>query len=118
MIRLTNKKGGTMTKEEKKENKERSKTFLKNNIKENELIYYVVTHVSQSGMYRHIKFFYHDGKRLLNLSGYFSELLDYKWKGNGSLGVGGCGMDMGFHVISQVASELFGDYKKLKYENI
>ena len=107
-----------MTNKEKVIKKNEAKTVLKNDIKENELIYYVVTHVSQSGMYRHIKFLHHNGKRLNNISGLISDLLDYKWKDNGSLGVGGCGMDMGFHVISQVASELFGDYKKLKYENI
>ena len=35
-----------------------------------------------------------------------------------SLGVGGCGMNMGFSVISNLADELFGDYKKLKYEQL
>ena len=107
-----------MTKKEKATIKNNAKTVLKNNIKENDLIYYVVTHVSQSGMYRHIKFLYHNGKELENISHLISDLLDYKWKDNGSLGVGGCGMDMGFHVISQLASELFGDYKKLKYQHI
>ena len=107
-----------LTKKEKKQASEEAKIFLKKNIKENEVIYYVVTHVSQSGMHRHIKFFYYDGERNYNLSGYFSDLLDYKWIENGSIGVGGCGMDMGFHVISQVASTLFDDYKKLKYEAI
>jgi hypothetical protein len=43
-------------------------------------------------------------------------LLGYPIKKNDSLGVGGCGMDMGFHIISQVSSELFEDYKILKYE--
>ena len=48
-----------LTKKEKKQASEEARIFLKKNIKENEIIYYVVTHVSQSGMYRHIKFFYH-----------------------------------------------------------
>tara|TARA_R110002096_G_scaffold429507_1_gene642453 strand:+ start:211 stop:549 length:339 start_codon:yes stop_codon:yes gene_type:complete len=103
---------------DKAEKHESSKKWLLDNIKEKETIYYCVTRVSQSGMSRDIKFMYHDGKRLLNLSGFFSELCDYKWNGNGSIRVGGCGMDMGFHVISSVARTLFGDYKKLNYEAI
>ena len=66
-------------------------------------------------MSRDIKFMYHDGERLLNLSGFFSELCDYKWNGNGSIKVQGCGMDMGFHVISSVARTLFDDYKKNEF---
>jgi len=43
--------------------------------------------------------------------------LDYPYKTKTeSVGVSGCGMDMGFSVVSALASELFGDYKKLKYE--
>ena len=104
-----------LTKKDKAELHESSKKWLKENIKEQETIYYCVTKVSQSGMSRNIKFMYHDGKRLLNLSGYFSELCDYKWNGDGSIKVQGCGMDMGFHVISSVARTLFDDYKKLTY---
>ena len=107
-----------LTKKDKAELHESSKKWLKENIKEQETIYYCVTKVSQSGMSRNIKFMYHDGKRLLNLSGYFSELCDYKWNGDGSIKVQGCGMDMGCHVISSVARTLFDDYKKLKYEAI
>jgi len=107
-----------LTKKEKAELHESSKKWLKENIKEKETIYYCVTKVSQSGMSRNIKFMYHDGKRLLNLSGYFSELCDYKWNGDGSIKVQGCGMDMGFHVISSVARTLFDDYKKLNYQAI
>ena len=107
-----------LTKKDKAEQHESSKKWLKENIKEKETIYYCVTHVSKSGMSRDIKFMYHDGERLLNLSGFFSELCDYKWNGNGSIKVQGCGMDMGFHVISSVARTLFDDYKKLNYEAI
>lgn len=120
MICMFNKKrkGANMTKKEKAELHEEAKKWLKKNLKENETIYYCVTKVSQSGMSRNIKFMYHDGKRLLNLSGFFSELCDYKWIGDGSIKVQGCGMDMGFHVISSVAETLFDDYKKLQYQQI
>ena len=51
-----------LTKKDKAELHESSKKWLKENIKEQETIYYCVTKVSQSGMSRNIKFMYHDGK--------------------------------------------------------
>ena len=46
-----------------------------------------------------------------------AKALNYPFKEKtNSVGVSGCGMNMAFHVISQVATSLFGDYKKLKYE--
>ena len=33
-----------------------------------------------------------------------------------SVGVGGTGMDMGFHVVSTLASVLYDDYKAIKQE--
>ena len=53
------------------------------------------------------------------LSYNIAKALDYPFKKKtNSIGVGGCGMDMGFSVISNLADELFGDYKKLKYEQL
>jgi hypothetical protein len=94
---------------------------LKNWIKEGDTIYYVIKQVSSSGMYRHIDFYKFDvvdGKIVKSWLSYnIAKALDYPFKEKtNSVGVGGCGMNMAFHVISQVATSLFGDYKKLKYE--
>jgi hypothetical protein len=51
------------------------------------------------------------------LSYNIAKALDYPFKEKtNSVGVSGCGMNMAFHVISEIARSLFGDYKKLKYE--
>jgi hypothetical protein len=103
-----------------KEDKEQAKKRLLEILSKKDKVFYIVTNVSPSGMYRHIYFCtfkYEKGEiRRYWLSGLFSSLLGYPIKKNDSLGVGGCGMDMGFHIISQVSSELFEDYKILKYE--
>jgi len=54
-----------LTKKDKAELHESSKKWLKENIKENETIYYCVTHVSRNGMSRDIKFMYHMEKDYL-----------------------------------------------------
>lgn len=94
---------------------------LKNWIKEDDTIYYIVKNVSSSGMYRHIDFYKFDvadGKIVKSWLSYnIAKALDYPFKEKTNcVGVSGCGMNMAFHVISQMAEALFGNYKKLKYE--
>ena len=105
-------------------------------LKEDDTIFMILKNVSSSGMFRHIDFFKFDIKNRsglpdlekcdftsdliidkLWLSRLICNCLDYPYKTQTeSVGVSGCGMDMGFSVVSALASELFGDYKKLKYE--
>jgi hypothetical protein len=90
-------------------------------LKEDDTIFMILKNVSSSGMYRHIDFFkFNVDKKRINklwLSRLICNCLDYPYKTKTeSVGVSGCGMDMGFSVVSALASELFGDYKKLKYE--
>jgi len=96
---------------------------LKSWIKEDDTIYYIVKNVSSSGMYRHIDFYKFDvenGKIVKSWLSYnIAYALGYPFKEKtNSVGVSGCGMNMAFHVVSQVADALFGDYKKLKYEGL
>ena len=80
-------------------------------------IYYNVRHVSRSGMSRNIQFFWIDAdRRPARITWLMSELLGYKHNDDGTIKVRGCGMDMGFHVISQLSVDIFGDYKSLKSE--
>ena len=82
--------------------------------KKNETIYYSIGHVSQSGMSRDIKFWLIRNNEPLFLNGYIAEILGYKMRDNGTIRVHGCGMDMGFHVISNLSRKLFGgDYSLL-----
>jgi hypothetical protein len=97
---------------------------LKSWIKEGDKIYYIVRQVSTSGMYRHIGFYKFDtdekGEIIkYHLSYNMAKALDYPFKQKScSVGVSGCGMDMGFSVICNLGYALFDDYKKLKYEQL
>ena len=90
---------------------------LKAFLNKGDTIYYNVKHVSRSGMSRNIQFFWIDtDRRPARITWLMSELLGYKHQNDGTIKVRGCGMDMGFHVISQLSVDIFGDYQSLKSE--
>ena len=72
------------------------------------VIYCVLRSVSKSGMSRTIDFFTIDNERPQHLSGLIKMALGYKFGKNAGLVIGGCGMDMGFHVVYTVSSVVFG----------
>lgn len=83
-------------------------------------VYTVLKHVSSSGMTRHIDVLVIKDNEPVLLNWYIEKLGSYKRgknyndKNADSLRVGGCGMDMGFAVVANLASTLFkGDYKQL-----
>ena len=81
--------------------------------------YTTVTKVAPSGMSRHIKVTKtrDDSEMILNWSYQIAKLLDMKYKDNtASIYVQGGGMDMGFHLIYNLASELYGDGYAIKHE--
>lgn len=78
------------------------------------MVYTAVTKVARDGMSRNIKVLAAindtNGPRIVNISAPISDLIEYfKWSDDGSVKVGGAGMDMGFHVVYEVASALYGD---------
>ena len=79
--------------------------------KENvDTIYSIINHVSRSGMTRHISFFKIVNNEPQYINHEINKLLDYKFNKNyNSLVVGGCGMDMAFHVVYQ--------YGQVKHDN-
>lgn len=80
-------------------------------------VYAVLRHVSSSGMSRNIDFYVIRDNQPRYITGLIAQALDYKLSKNGGLTVGGCGMDMGFHVIYTLSSMLYksdgsiGSYK-------
>ena len=79
-------------------------TYLKETLKENDEILYKVTHVSRSGMSRHIQFFRIKDNDLLNITYTICDEFNYTFKDKTrSLYIQGCGMDMGFHVVNQLS---------------
>ena len=105
--------------------KERIKEILKDQFPKGSTAYTFVAKVAPSGMSRHIMV---EGSRIteikkpdgttllsrngevLNMSWYIAKLLDWTYKDNTrSVFVGGCGMDMGFHLVYTLSSKLYGD---------
>ena len=102
-----------MTKKEKEELREE----LKNYFPKGSTALTMVKKVSPSGMYRNISVHIIKGDRLLNLSYSVAKFIGWTYKDKtNAVGVGGCGMDMGFHVVSTLAALLHDDYKTIKQE--
>lgn len=80
-------------------------------------VYSVLRHVSASGMSRNIDFYVIRDNQPRYITGLLAMALGYKQAKNGGLTVGGCGMDMGFHIIYTLSSILYktdgsiGSYK-------
>lgn len=80
----------------------------------NRTVYTLVKRVSSSGMSRHIQCFIVRDGRICNITYWASKILGYKInRDTGGLIVGGCGMDMGFHVVYSLSRRLFPDGFKL-----
>jgi hypothetical protein len=91
------------------------KQLLEYYLDEGDTVYTVLRSVSSSGMSRTISLKIARNGKILDLTYYASVVLGYKLvevNGSRALRVGGCGMDMGFHVVYSLSSVLFRD----KYE--
>ena len=77
------------------------------NLTYNETIYSIIRHVSKSGMTRHISFFHIYNNQPHYLTNSIAEVLGYKMnKYHDAIIVGGCGMDMAFHVVNSLEYKL------------
>jgi hypothetical protein len=97
----------------KAEGKEKQKAYSKARLLEmlshGDTVYTVMRHVSASGMSRRIDLYTMRDNRPQYLSGYASILTGWRLHDNGGIVVGGCGMDMGFHLVYTLSSILFRD---------
>jgi len=101
-----------MTKKEKEAARLKAIEYLKEYFKPGDTVYTALKHVSSSGMSRHIAVYTlgirDNGKPFIHeVSHLVADALDYRQAKNSSLVVGGCGMDMGFHVAYSLSSVLF-----------
>lgn len=78
-------------------------------LKHGDTVYTVMRHVSSSGMSRRIDVYTIKDNRPQYLSGYVATLTGWKLHDKGGIVVGGCGMDMGFHLVYTLSSILFRD---------
>ena len=79
-------------------------------------VYTILKHVSSSGMMRHIDVFIVKDNEPIMLNWLIVRAgLHTKARNSHSLKVGGCGMDMGFSVVANLAEAIHDDYKKLDH---
>ena len=96
-----------MTKSERIMEKQNAVEKLRELLKDGDIVYTHVEHVSSSGMYRHIKPIIIRNNEPLTLPWAVAHALGYPYKEKThSVGVGGCGMDMGFHLVDVLGRTL------------
>ena len=96
-----------MTKKEKAEQQANAVAKLREMLNPGDTVYTILRHRSRSGMSRRISTVAVIGGRIADLDYLVARALDYRVHRDGGLIVGGCGMDMGFHVVYNLARVLF-----------
>jgi len=96
--------------------KERAEELLKEWFPKGSTAHTTVVHVARSGMSRHIKVFAITGERILNISNHVADYLDWRYTNKEAVFVGGCGMDMGFHLIYTLSRRLYDDGYAIKQD--
>jgi hypothetical protein len=109
--------GKTITKEEITEQREKLKSLIESN---GMRVHTVLRHVSKSGMYREIS------PLVIGKDGTISHIayavacvtgMRYTEKnGHNSIGISGCGMDMGFALVYDLSSTLYPDEERGAYK--
>lgn len=83
---------------------------IKKYVKEGDTLHTIVTHVARTGMSRHIRVFAIVDNDPVDLSSWIAGALDMRYiQKSNSVMIGGCGMDMGFALVYDLAHALFGD---------
>ena len=105
-----------MSKKISKERKAELVKLLRPFFRKNSTAFCSLKKCSNSGAYRHIQILATKKNRIYNLSYYVAELCGFSWKENTSaVGVSGCGMDMGFHVVSTMSYYLYPNKERGEY---
>ena len=99
-----------MTKREQTE-KDEAIAKLRELLKPGDTVYTILDHVSRSGMQREIRvvLLNADGSKVVDLHPNYlmAKALGYRQAKRDGLIVGGCGMDMGFHLVYNLSAVLF-----------
>jgi hypothetical protein len=79
-------------------------------LKPGDTVHTILRHVSSSGMQRSISAVKLENSDVIDLDYHVSRVLEYRFDDRrGGLKVGGCGMDMGFHLVYSLSRALYGD---------
>lgn len=76
-------------------------------------VYTTLKHRSRSGMMRHISCHVVENGEIKDITWMVANVLEMKQADNGGIKVGGCGMDMGFHLVYSLGRKLYPDGFKL-----
>jgi hypothetical protein len=96
------------TAEGKRRDKEESRVLLRAMFPAGSTVYTVMRHVSASGMSRRITVLHADGSVVRDVSHLVARAIGWKLHDKGGIVVGGCGMDMGFHLAYTLSQALHG----------
>lgn len=93
-----------------------AQNYLLDNIQKGDTIYTVLLNVSPTGMSRSIMTVIWTEKGVRNISRLVARALEMKWHPDKNcINISGCGMDMGFSIVYDMGSVLFGDGYSLKH---
>lgn len=93
----------------KQQARQESIEWLRKRLKPGDTIHCVLESRARSGMSRTINFYVSDGDGgMTYLTGHIAYALGMTRTYQGALRVGGCGMDMGFHVVYNLGAAIFG----------
>lgn len=105
-----------MTKAQKEDMRNAAIEKLRGMLPKGSVVYSNLTRVSASGMSRRIRCYIpvkaDNGLEIMDITWMVSNALEWSMNDSGIL-VSGCGMDMGFHLISTLARVIHRDYKTL-----
>lgn len=89
-----------------------ARKYLLKYLKPGSQVFVVCTHISSSGMMRNIQVLIPYKKEILDLSYEAAIVLGWGMGKRGGVKVSGCGMDMGFHLVSSLGGRLWPDGTK------
>jgi len=105
-----------MKQKEKEKNKEKCVERLRELLEGVDRVYWILRHVSRSGMYRVISLCIVKNNEILLIDHLAAPLLEGYDEKHGGLKAHGCGMNMGFHLIYNLSQRVFGNGYALKDE--
>ncbi len=110
----------TMTRAKKKTEKEEALEQLRAWLPRGTRIYTILRHVSASGMTRDISLVVFIDGQPIHPNWTAAKALGLRLNKGGaydSIRISGCGMDMGFHLVHQISSVLYGKDEKGNYSH-
>ena len=108
-----------LTTTQKREQKENSLNTLKNLIKEGDTVYTSLQSVSSTGMSRRLNVYIAKDNRIINITWHVANVLEYRYnEQKESLVIGGCGMDMGYHLVYSLSGVLGTRKSYMGAENV